>query len=196
MLTRDEFLAPVRSLNSWIIIHELYDKTFNWNRPWNDFKIGFGQLGLNYWFGLEKLHQLTAAVPCKVRMDFRLTSQSTIQFIQMAVFSIGDEASHYQLAWSGMTVSDASITDSLFKHPETYHNGLTFSTYDNNRAFDIGNYQPCPSLQGGGWWFKDCYALCLTCVGNLGFCPSGGGSFNAAGGTLCADFVRMAIAAA
>lgn len=195
MLVRDEVLSPVRSLSSWIIVYELYKKTFNWTRPWNDYKIGFGQLGSDYWFGLEKLHKLTAAgaVRYKLRMESRLISKSNSLYIEMADFSIGDEASYYQLTWSGMTSSDKSM---IGRESQSYHIGKMFSTYDNNSAYDIDNHRSCPELCGGGWWYDSCYVICPTCFGNLGYCPSGGSSFNIARDMPRSDFTRMMIATA
>ena len=48
--------ATIRSINNWIIVQELVvaDFPFNWDRPWNDYKEGFGSLGSNYWIGLER----------------------------------------------------------------------------------------------------------------------------------------------
>ena len=38
-----------------------------------------------------------------------------------------------------------------------YHNGMNFSTYDQDNAWW------CAWGRGGGWWFNGCYWVCLTC---------------------------------
>jgi Fibrinogen beta and gamma chains, C-terminal globular domain len=195
MLSTVTFVTPVRSLNSWIVVQELYSTTFDWNRTWEDYKTGFGKLGSDYWFGLEKLYQLTSASDYRVRIEVRQVPQNIMLNLQMAVFSVASEESFYNLTWSGMSGDWAMITVEP-QNPETYHNGKTFSTYDNNRSYDPWSNSTCPNLQGGGWWFNACYSVCLTCILNLGACSTYRGVFNAAGGTVCANFTRMMIQSA
>jgi ficolin len=187
------FVAPVRSLNGWIIIQEAYNLIFNWSRPWADYRAGFGQLGLDYWFGLEKIHQMTAASSYQIRFEVRVAppSTQTMLWLQMASFSVGSEMTYYKLAWSGMTGS-TEMTSVLPAPPSTFHNGMVFSTYDNN--YNTMTIHDCPNVQEGAWWFNDCYSICPTCLANNNNCGSRIG-FNVAGGAVCANFTRVMIQA-
>ncbi|XP_056016657.1 ficolin-1-like isoform X2 [Ostrea edulis] len=61
---------------------------------------------------------------------------------QYSTFYVGDEESKYNLTVSGYS---GTTGDSL-----TSHNGMRFSTYDNN------NDKNCARLFQGGWWYSDC----------------------------------------
>jgi Fibrinogen beta and gamma chains, C-terminal globular domain len=152
MLTTPEFFAAARVVNNWLIVHELhYNVAFNWKRTWNEYKVGFGTLGSNYWFGLEKLHTLTVLHPYRVRIEAHRMPQDVTVWLEMDVFVVASESQYYQLTWSGMSGSVELTT-------MTYHNGSAFATYDN------GDSHGCAYSYGSGWWFKNCLTVCLTCV--------------------------------
>jgi Fibrinogen beta and gamma chains, C-terminal globular domain len=195
MLNTPELFFPARGVNGWLIVHELhYNVAFNWNRTWNEYKVGFGTPGTNYWFGLEKLHTLTALHPYRVRIEAHRIPHNVTVWMEMNVFAVASESQYYQLTWSGMSGSVALTSSSLYSgDPITWHNGMVFATYDNNH----NTYSPnnCPIVQGGGWWFNDGYFVCLTCVSNPGSCllASSTSGYNIAGGEVCADQSIMMI---
>jgi len=45
---------------------------------------------------------------------------------------------------------------------EFNHNGMKFTTYDQDNDKYGGDYN-CASSRGGGWWYNECYMACLTC---------------------------------
>jgi Fibrinogen beta and gamma chains, C-terminal globular domain len=181
MLSTAAFLIPARSLNAWIIVYELYNRSFGWNRPWQDYKNGFGTLGSDYWFGLQKLYQLTAAAPYRIRIEVRQVPLNVTLFLQMAAFSVADESQYYKLTWSVMTGSSALTSSS----PDTFHNGKTFVTYDNSR----GSF--CLGSNGGGWWYSTCCKICPTSVLLTSSCISG--AFAVDSTSVCVNYVRMMI---
>jgi ficolin len=193
MLTTPPFFFPARGVNGWLIVHELhYNVAFNWNRAWNEYKVGFGTLGSNYWFGLEKLHTLTALHPYRVRIQAHRIPQDVTVWLEMNVFAVASESQYYQLTWSGMSGSVEFTNPPLNpQDPITYHNGMVFATYDNNH--NTYSTYDCPNIQAGGWWFNNCYSVCLTCILNKGNCDATVSGYNVAGGVLCADLSVMMI---
>lgn len=45
---------------NWIVIQNRFNGDINFFRSWNDYKEGFGNVGGEFWLGLEKIHQLTS----------------------------------------------------------------------------------------------------------------------------------------
>ena len=82
-------------------------------------------------------------------------------------FKIGDERNDkYRLEVSGYS-GDAG--DSLQyegdwngneRLGEYYHNGMKFSTFDQDNDLSIAN---CAYHVLGGWWHNSCFYACLTC---------------------------------
>lgn len=44
----------------WLVVQNRNDASTNFNRTWNEYKFGFGNLRNNFWLGLEKLHQVSS----------------------------------------------------------------------------------------------------------------------------------------
>ena len=127
--------------------------------------MGFGQVGSDYWLGLEKLHQLTTGANYKVRIEVHTISTNEVRWLQMNVFSVASEAQLYKLTWSGQTGSEWMMIDA-----DTVHNGMVFSTEDNNN--NVGCTKNCPKLLGGGWWFNCCFQICIVCTLSFNGCTT------------------------
>jgi ficolin len=169
MLNTPEMFVAARRVNGWLIIHEFhYNVAFKWNRTWNEYKVGFGTLGSNYWFGLEKLHTLTTLQPHRVRMEVHKKSQNVTLWLEMNVFAVASESQYYRLTWSGMNGSVELTRPSMnYTDTMTNHNGMPFATYDKDP-----DRHGCPNY-GGGWWFTgNCFIVCLTCTWKCGTIPA------------------------
>ena len=51
-----------------ILLMQKVDDTTFFDRTWDEFKAGFGDVGLNYWLGNEQIHQLTKNATHKLRV--------------------------------------------------------------------------------------------------------------------------------
>ena len=82
-------------------------------------------------------------------------------------FKIGDELNDkYRLEVSGYS-GDANNSlqyegewDGDGNFGGYYHSGMAFTTYDQDNDRYWTN---CASTRGGGWWFNDCFWVCLMC---------------------------------
>lgn len=152
------FLAAA-SPSSWIIIQMFSAaSSFNWYRPWSDYANGFGSATSdNYWSGLETMHQMTGVFPYRLKIQMIEAGTGTLRVVTFDQFSIGAASDDYRLTWSSMT-SDAYFAPSNLDGFDivTTHNGMTFSTYDH------GTGQTCAVDWEGGWWYEDCWLLCLS----------------------------------
>ena len=159
--------VTVMSVFGWIIIHQHLGYTFDWQLPWADYKAGFGSINVDFWLGLEKMHLLTSSQPYRLRVEVQQWSTNLWFSAEYWSFKIGDELNDkYRLEVSGysgdagdaLQYEDDWYGNGLFGH--YYHNGMKFTTYDrDNDNFYIN----CATDRGGGWWYNDCYAACLTC---------------------------------
>jgi len=49
--------VTLMSVFGWITIFQRVDDTFDWDRPWAQYKAGFGSIDDNFWLGLENGHR-------------------------------------------------------------------------------------------------------------------------------------------
>jgi len=150
------------------MIHQHLGYSFDWNRNWADYKAGFGSIDADFWLGLQKMHLLTSSQPYRLRVEVQDRSTNLWYSAEYWTFNIGDglhdqyrlevagysgdagDAFQYQGEWNG---------NGYFGH--YYHNGMMFSTYDQDNDLSPNNH--CATSHSGGWWYRRCYWACLTC---------------------------------
>ena len=141
--------------DGWIIIQRRVDASVSFERSWDEYAAGFGDVDGNFWLGLEAIHDLTAAQPMSLQIDvvpFNIPAVS----IPYQQIHVGDAASQYLLT----ITSDTPGYDNLY-NSMNYHSGIKFSTYDNDNDF---SFVSCAVDHKAGWWFSDCYRLNLNGV--------------------------------
>jgi len=146
------------SVFGWIIIQQHLGYTFDWQLPWAGYKTGFGSIDADFWLGLEKIHLLTSSQAYRLRVELQDRSTELWYSAEYWLFMIGDELNDkYRLQVYGYS-GDAG--DSLQYEGNWYHNGMKFTTYDQDNDRYNGN---CAGGRGGGWWYNTCYYACLLC---------------------------------
>jgi len=112
------------------------------------------------------MHLLTSSQPYSLRVEIQQSSRNIWYSAEYSSFTIGDETDKYRLEVSGYS-GDAGDAlhyegdwDGDGKFGNYYHDGMKFTTYDQ----DNDNYEyNCADDRGGGWWYNECFAACLTC---------------------------------
>ena len=144
----------------WTILLRRQDGTVDFIQGWKSYKHGFGRLTGEFWLGNEIVHDLTkssvATNGSELLINMRIQGQTRNVFAKYGTFSDGDEASKYTLQ-----IADVSGNAPHLTGPRSfmgYHNGMKFSTYDNDN--DAGSSHCAQSK--GGWWFGHCYITFLT----------------------------------
>ena len=130
----------------WTVFQRRKDGSVDFYRGWNDYKSGFGQLTGEFWLGNDKIHRLTAARPCSLRVELEDWDGVRV-YAKYGNFSIGDEHAQYRLevgSYSG------TAGDSLASH-----NGMAFSTKD--RENDRHGRVNCATYWTGAWWYNICH---------------------------------------
>ena len=146
----------------WVVIQRRMSNTVDFNRNWNNYTQGFGDLESNFWLGLDKIHLLcNEGQQCEFRVDLYydgpFSSNQVHQnsnhtyFATYDTFSISGSEDFYRLNISGYqgTAGDAIISTG---NDAADQNGMQFSTFDEDH--DTANYNCAESF--GGWWWKAC----------------------------------------
>ena len=142
--------------DGWVIIQRRVDASVSFERCWNEYVDGFGDVDGNFWLGLEAMHNLTAVQAMSLQIDdvpFNIPAVS----IPYQQFQVGDAASDYILT----IISDSPGHDTLY-NSLNYHSGSKFSTYD--RDNDVNDGVHCAETYRAGWWFSRCFELNLNSV--------------------------------
>ncbi|XP_059486287.1 angiopoietin-related protein 7-like isoform X2 [Neocloeon triangulifer] len=130
----------------WNVIQNRFEGSVNFYREWLDYKHGFGNIGGEFWLGLDKMHQLTNDKVNELVVELQdFTNQKA--FAQYSAFAVGSEVEGFALSFLAGYEGDAG--DSL-----SYHAGMKFSTRDvDNDQWMDGN---CAATHSGAWWYNGC----------------------------------------
>jgi hypothetical protein len=157
-------------LSEWLIIQRRVNTNYNWALPWSDYKAGFGSPDDHFWLGLEAIHQLTSNADYQLRIEFHLSGTGMSYWAEYASFEVLDEGHKYQLSvmtFSGNSTNVLANSDASGCGSDGNHNGMKFSTFDNDR--DVSGKLNCAVELEGGWWFKKCACFCPTCGPDEGY---------------------------
>ncbi|CAL4092926.1 unnamed protein product [Meganyctiphanes norvegica] len=117
----------------------------HFNRKWNNYRDGFGNPKGEHWLGLESLHWITQRSPQLLRIDLE-DWDGNQAWAEYKGLWIETETSKYALHIGDY---DGNAGDCL-----QYHNGQSFSTYDQDNDDWEDN---CASSRKGGFWYKSCH---------------------------------------
>ncbi|KAH8278653.1 hypothetical protein KR018_006625, partial [Drosophila ironensis] len=135
----------------WMIILRRTDGSVDFDRSWNEYKDGFGNIYNEYFIGLEKLHVMTTQKRYEllVVMVDNMEKEAKEHYDH---FEIDSENNQYMLKSLGKSTGTAG--DSL-----RYHEGSKFSTKDRQnhpQRYNEGSNNKkmsCPHEFYGGWWY-------------------------------------------
>ena len=147
--------------HGWIVIQRRVDNTTDFDRGWNEYKKGFGDLRGNYWIGLDNLNLLAGRErPAILRIDLRVSnSPSYLYHATYNYFVVDDETTGYRLIISDYQ-STSTLKDYLSPTSNAGHNGMEFTTKDKDN--DEDTLYNCASQLSGGWWFRNCRSVHLN----------------------------------
>ena len=150
-------IAPgLEQKDGWIIIQRRVDASVSFERSWNEYVAGFGDVNGNFWLGLDAIHDLTTAQPMRLQIDVVPCNIPAISIPYQQIY-VGDAASEYRLTITSDTPGDDTLYNSF-----NFHSGSKFSTYDNDNDA-IGSLH-CAAQNRAGWWFSACHRLHLNGV--------------------------------
>ena len=129
----------------WTVFQRRQDGSVDFYRDWNDYKRGFGNIGVEFWLGLDYIRWLLSLSESgnELRVDLG-DGQGNRTYAKYSTFSVGDESTKYVLGVSGYSGNSADQLD--------YNNGQKFSTKDQDNDSGIS----CAKERHGAWWYKNC----------------------------------------
>lgn len=129
---------------AWTVIQRRFmtNQQENFNRSWLDYKLGFGELDKEFWFGNDFIHKLTFDEDVELRVVLE-DARGRKGWAQYSLFKVDSEEYNYNLKIGGYR---GTIKDGLL-----HHNDQEFSTYD--RQNDHNENVSCAATYGNGWWF-------------------------------------------
>ncbi|RWS23476.1 Techylectin-5B-like protein [Leptotrombidium deliense] len=148
----------------WIVIMRRgkfgNSRVTQFNKTWNEYKIGFGQLDDEFWLGNELIHLLTTMNANELQIDLEAENGDFIS-LRYDHFEISDESDGYRLKIG----KPKSVIPNVEKIASSFrnHNHAAFSTYDRDNS---GGWANCALKYGGGWWFDSikCHYVFLNAM--------------------------------
>ncbi|XP_055619457.1 fibrinogen C domain-containing protein 1-like [Toxorhynchites rutilus septentrionalis] len=157
----------------WMVIQQRFDGSIDFQRNWQDYRDGFGDVsdGGEFWLGLQKIHDLTSSAAYELAVEMT-DFIGAYRFGLYSSFVVGSEEEQFPLKSLGQYSGDVDCISA--------HLGKKFTTFDNdNDGFPEWN---CAVRHQGAWWYDRCYLngsnlnglyrnaasdLAITCI-NLG----------------------------
>ncbi|XP_059541835.1 angiopoietin-2 isoform X3 [Myotis daubentonii] len=129
----------------WTLIQRREDGSVDFQRTWNEYKVGFGNPAGEHWLGNEFVSQVTAQKRYVLRIRLADWEGNEAQALYEH-FSLSGEDLNYRIHLKGLTGSAGKI--SSISQP-----GSDFSTKDADKDRCICK---CAQMLTGGWWFDAC----------------------------------------
>ncbi|XP_055600720.1 fibrinogen C domain-containing protein 1-like [Uranotaenia lowii] len=131
----------------WIVIQRRMDGWTHFNRNWEAYENGFGDIEGEFWLGLKKIHQLTYGQRWELRIVLE-DVQGLVKEARYSDFVVGESSDAYRLKSVGNYTGTAG--DSLSGLVE-----MPFSTNDVDN--DLVPEFNCAEKYLGGWWHRSCH---------------------------------------
>ena len=130
----------------WIIFNRRLASFAGFERNWEVYKSGFGDLNGDFWMWLDRLVYLCPLEkPCQVRAEWIYNGDTF--FVEYNTFSVADESDNYRMVGPTTAGRTGAQWDKL-----SINNGVPFSTFDNDNDGISGGH--CASWGEAGFWYK------------------------------------------
>ena len=129
----------------WTVFQRRMDDSVSFERNWEEYVRGFGDLSGNFWLGLEAIHYLTKRNNATLRFDLENVSFAN-GYAKYSKFKLKNRTANYEIL---LGEYDGNIGDGM-----SMSNGMGFSTSDkDNDKYDDGS---CAAIYQGAWWYNQC----------------------------------------
>ena len=146
----------------WTVLQNRFDGSVDFNRIWEDYKNGFGDLNGEFWLGNEIVHQLSKQKSTKKEFWIQgIWFSGETTFRKCRNFSLDSEKEFYRI--SKLIIVDGfaprMINGVPYDESSEILDTMKFSTEDS----DNDKYpENCAKEFSGGWWYSKCFELNLN----------------------------------
>ncbi|XP_019622062.1 PREDICTED: angiopoietin-related protein 1-like [Branchiostoma belcheri] len=144
----------------WTVIQRRFDGSIDFNRPYDDYRYGFGSSNGEQWLGLENMYRLTNQHTYTLYVQLE-DWNSVVKYAKYSSFSVGS-SSNYRLSvggYSGTAGDGFYLSSSSLKY---YLSGQAFSARDVDRDAYSGSCAGDQRNIAGGWWYNSCCGSALN----------------------------------
>ncbi|CAH1243141.1 FGFR1 [Branchiostoma lanceolatum] len=161
----------------WTVLQRRQDGSVDFAKTWEEYQQGFGDLGGEFWLGLDKIHTLTAAKSSILQIELE-DFNGERRYARYGIFSVGNSSGNYVVSISGYSGDAGDSLTNSGNNGRHNINGVMFSTLDRDND---ENSVHCASLYSqGGWWYPlscgqsflngryNCHQTSVSCGGSQG----------------------------
>ncbi|XP_038069047.1 techylectin-5B-like [Patiria miniata] len=138
----------MESGKGYIVFQRRQDGSVSFNRTWQEYAEGFGNLTGEFWLGNQKLHSLTRNLELELVITLNAFDGDEAR-VRYDIFNVYTSQGKYGLYFDGFSEESGDAGDSLAIHRFDY-----FSTLDKDHDDTFG--ENCAEKFHGGWWFERC----------------------------------------
>ncbi|XP_038069021.1 ficolin-1-like, partial [Patiria miniata] len=132
----------------YIVFQRRLDGSVSFNRTWQGYAEGFGDLTGEFWLGNQKLHSLTRNGKWELVITLRAYDGDEAR-VRYGYFLMDSSELKYGIHLSGFSEESGDAGNSL-----RIHRNEDFSTLDKDH--DNTNRHNCAEKFHGGWWYNRC----------------------------------------
>ncbi|XP_038069026.1 ficolin-2-like [Patiria miniata] len=132
----------------YIVFQRRLDGSVSFDRTWQEYAEGFGNLTGEFWLGNQKLRSLTRNWGRDMVINLRAFDGEEAR-IRYEDFNVDSSENKYKLFVRWFSEDGGDAGDSLWTHSNE-----DFSTLDKDHDDTVG--ENCAEKFHGGWWYKRC----------------------------------------
>ncbi|XP_063436551.1 fibrinogen-like protein A [Mytilus trossulus] len=132
----------------WTVIQRRINGSVDFDRTWQEYKDGFGNVNGELWLGNEAIHMISSNGRHKLRVDLEVSNGGK-SYAEYSTFLLNDEQSEYLLNVTGYSGTAGDSMDAVGYEGRV--NGSPFTTKDRKNEI-----YSCNQMHHGGWWYVNC----------------------------------------
>uniref|UniRef100_A0A7N5JDM7 Angiopoietin-2 n=1 Tax=Ailuropoda melanoleuca TaxID=9646 RepID=A0A7N5JDM7_AILME len=129
----------------WTVIQRREDGSVDFQKTWQEYKLGFGKPSGEHWLGNEFVFQVTNQQPYMLKIHLKDWEGNEAYSLYEHFYLSGEEL-NYRIHLNGLTGTAGKI--SSISQPG---NDFTTKDVDNDKCIC-----KCSQMLSGGWWFDAC----------------------------------------